>query len=95
MYFEYDLFEDFGVSAQDICCTDLDYTITSISSNEPDKKNAKQPSFSILSDTTFLVQAQRDGSGSGRTYTISFDVTDCFGNVASSGVYVEVPHDQS
>lgn len=98
-YLTYDLFADYGASAADVCCgddvNDFVFKITAMSSNEPDKKNAKTPSFESLSDTTFRVQAQRLGSGNGRVYTVDYDVTDCQGNVASSKIYVVVPKSQN
>jgi hypothetical protein len=41
------------------------------------------------------LRAERDGTGSGRVYTITINATDAAGNVTSTPVTVSVPHDNS
>ena len=76
-----------GVSDPD--GNDVTITITGIIDNEgsdPDDVDG-------IGTSTAQVRAQRDGKGSGRTYTIAFDAYD--GQATSSGtVTVTVPHDQ-
>lgn len=43
----------------------------------------------------FLLRAERTGNGNGRTYTITYSVTDCAGNKTTAATTVVVPHDQS
>jgi len=45
-------------------------------------------------DRTFQLRATRKGSGSGRTYTISYSATDAAGNKSTKTTAVRVPHDQ-
>ncbi|MFC2001986.1 6-bladed beta-propeller [Chloroflexota bacterium] len=77
---------------------DLEPTVvlTSIESNEPDngKGNDIEGAEFGTEDYTFLLQAERDGSGDGRIYTITYTVTDAAGNSAIGVAIVTVPHDQ-
>lgn len=45
-------------------------------------------------DLTLKVQADRNGNGTGRIYTITVQCKDSFGNAATKAVTVKVPHDQ-
>ena len=45
-------------------------------------------------DYTFLLQTERDGSGDGRVYTITYTATDAAGNSAIGIAQMTVPHDQ-
>jgi len=45
-------------------------------------------------DRTFQLAAWRTGSGSGRTYTITYSATDASGNSTTAKTLVTVPHDQ-
>jgi hypothetical protein len=40
------------------------------------------------------LRADRDGSGDGRVYTITFRVRDAVGNTTFATAQVQVPHDQ-
>lgn len=42
-------------------------------------------------DFTFMLRAERSGLGEGRTYTITYKVTDACGNEAVDSVMVFVP----
>jgi hypothetical protein len=46
------------------------------------------------SDYDFSLAASRQGSGSGRTYTITYDATDAAGNRTVASTTVVVPHDR-
>jgi hypothetical protein len=72
-------------------------TLVSFGSNEPD--NAKGDGNTIsdivkVDDFTFTIRAERSGTGSGRTYIITYKATDASGNSAMASVTVEVPHNQ-
>jgi len=45
-------------------------------------------------DRAFLLRAERDGRGEGRTYRILYRATDFSGNAAEDATMVTVPHDQ-
>jgi sialidase-1 len=76
--------------------------LISITSNETDDKKGKADGEADIQgaeygtdDRTFLLRAKRDGSGSGRIYTIEYTVTDQAGYVTSKTSNVSVKHDQS
>jgi hypothetical protein len=75
--------------------------ITSVSSDEPEDA-AGGGDGNTLNDivigagcTSVQLRAERLGSGSGRVYTITLEVTDIAGNVATATVQVTVPHSQN
>lgn len=72
--------------------------ITSITSDEPTKKNNGDPApdakvESIGTDTAIL-RAQRDGGSDGRVYVVNFTASDGRGGEAELSLPVRVPHDQ-
>lgn len=68
--------------------------LVSITSNESVAGNVAGASFGT-DDRSFEVRAQRDGGGSGRTYTATYRVTDTVtGLSATASATVYVPHDQ-
>jgi hypothetical protein len=75
-------------------------TILSISSDEPEDTIGKGDGNTlddivILGNSTFKVRAEREGSGNGRVYTVTFKVADAAGNETVVSFYLGVPHDQS
>lgn len=74
-------------------CSDVDYVLTSITSNE-DISNDVQNASIGESDLTFDLRASRKGKGNGRVYTITYTATDEAGNTATAQATVTVPHDQ-
>ncbi len=85
------------VTAYDICDPSPSITFVSITSNEPDNgigDGSTVNDIVVINDFTFTLRAERSGTGSGRTYTITYQVADASGNVASASVTVEVPHNQ-
>ena len=77
------------VGASDPDGDDVSITITSVTDNEGSDPDDVLP---IAADTV-AVRAERDGSGDGRIYTISFIASD--GQAETEGsVIVTVPHDQ-
>jgi hypothetical protein len=81
-----------SVTATDACGI-AGAKIVSVTSNEP--QDGKEPDWQITGDLSLLLRAQRDGSGSGRIYTIAVEVTDPAGNQTRGTTTVVVPHDQS
>jgi hypothetical protein len=76
--------------------------LTSITSNEPDEglrdgdqSNDIQGAETGTFDTSYMLRAERAGSGTGRIYTITYSVTDNAGNKTNASATVTVPHDQS
>ncbi len=49
------------------------------------------PDWRITGDLSLLLRAERSGDGSGRTYTITIEVTDLSGNAARQSTTVLVP----
>lgn len=79
----------------------LSYTVTdncgaatslSVSSNEP---TGTEADWEVVDARHVKLRAERDGTGSGRVYTITINATDAAGNVTSTPVTVLVPHDNS
>jgi len=71
-------------------------TLVSVTSNEPDNGQGDgdmSDDIVIVDDTTFSLRAERSGSGQGRIYTITYQVTDACGNTALASATVTVPRD--
>ncbi len=86
-----------NVTVQDIADPSPTTTFMSLTSNEPD--NAKGigdgntiNDIIIVDGFTFMLRAERGGNGQGRTYTITYQVTDASGNLAQAFVTVTVKH---
>ena len=43
-------------------------------------------------DTSFLLRAERSGTGSGRVYTVVYTASDKTGNTAQATAIVRIPH---
>lgn len=72
-------------------------TLVSVTSSEADSglgDGDKPNDIVIINDTTFDLRAERSGNGDGRTYTITYQVTDSCGNSTQANATVTVPHDQ-
>ncbi|MDQ0902296.1 MULTISPECIES: pectinesterase family protein [unclassified Paenibacillus] len=76
--------------------------LISITSNEPDdglgdgdQPNDIQGAEYGTPDTSFMLRAERAGTGSGRVYTITYTATDKVGNKTTVSVTATVPRDQS
>ena len=68
--------------------------LVSVSSNEPDNglDDGDTPvDIVIIDDFTFDLRAERSGIGSGRIYTITYEVTDACGNTTMQSATVIVP----
>jgi internalin A len=80
--------------------------LKSITMNEDDEANTYDPTFDttmgdghtvgdIEIDATgnIFLRAERTGTGTGRTYTLTYQATDALGNTAAATVIVTVPHE--
>lgn len=85
------------VIANDNFDPDPAITLVSVTSNEPDDGlgDGDTPNdIVIIDDYTFLLRAERAGTGMDRVYTITYMVTDACGNTTYQSATVTVPHDQ-
>lgn len=89
------------VVESDACDPDPDFTLTSISSNEPENGTGDGDTTGDIAgadfgtdDRRFQLRSERAGNGSGRTYTIFANVTDASGNSTDGSIQIVVPHDQ-
>jgi hypothetical protein len=80
-------------------CGPLVVQLVSITSSESDNglgdgdtPNDIQGASYGSNDRQFQLRRERSGSGSGRTYTVTYRVTDCAGNTATWVGYVTCPH---
>jgi hypothetical protein len=88
------------ITATDPCESNPTVVLTSITSDEPDDAKGdghfpddiQEATYGSL-DTQFLLRAERQGTGSGRTYTIVYTASDMSGNIGRDTVCVRVPHD--
>jgi predicted extracellular nuclease len=72
-------------------------TLISVTSNEPDNGLGDGDTANdivIVDDFTFQLRAERSGTGTGRIYTITYQVTDACGNSTIATATVTVPHSQ-
>ncbi len=85
------------LTASDNADPDPEILLISVISNEPDNGlgDGDRPNdIVILSDTQFKLRAERSGAGTGRIYTITYQVTDDCGNSQIVEAYVTVPHNR-
>ena len=75
-----------GVSASDICDSSPTTKIISVTSNE-----AGGSQYQVTGNLTLDVQAERNGGGNGRVYTITVQALDSSGNATTKSVTVTVP----
>ncbi len=95
---------DFVASATSACDPNVDASdvvIASVSSDEPED-NLSGADGTTLNDIVIAadcksvdLRAERDGDLNGRVYTITFKVTDSFGNTTTATATVSVPISQS
>jgi hypothetical protein len=68
--------------------------LVSVRSSEPDSSNDIQGWDIGTADVAGLLRAERAGNGPGRTYTLTYQVSDQAGNTARCEAVVLVPHDR-
>jgi len=86
-----------SVSATDTCDPNPTCAVTSIASNEPPTGGGSgntSPDFAITGPLDVSLRAERDGTGTGRIYTITVRCTDHSGKGSQKATTVTVPHDQ-
>jgi len=86
-----------NVTVYDKCDPSPTIKFVSITSNEPDNDVGDGNTVNdivIINDFTFNLRAERSGTGSGRTYTLTYEATDASGNNTTATVTIEVPHNQ-
>lgn len=78
------------------------FVLGSIASSEPDNGRGDGNTTDDIQgaevgtpDVKFRLRSERQGTGNGREYIITYTATDASGNSASMTVAVRVPHDQS
>ena len=89
------------ITVTDICDPDPKVELVSIGSSEPDnglgdgdKPEDIQEWTKGADDRTFLLRAERSGTGLGRVYTVKYKATDATGNSSFEEAFVRVPKSQ-
>jgi hypothetical protein len=89
------------VEVTDVCdLVPLASMVIEVTHNEDPHENTgvgdghHAPDWLIEEDGTVWIRAERNGTGTGRIYTISVSAQDAAGNAAEAAVEVLVPHDQ-
>jgi FG-GAP-like repeat/FG-GAP repeat len=84
-------------------CPGVEVTLESIISDEPDDAPGPRDGHTTAdvqsadvgtADLSFQLRAERDGTGDGRTYSVTYRATDAAGNMTLASATVMVPHDQ-
>jgi hypothetical protein len=90
-----------AITTNDVCDLNPHVSLVSITSSEPDKELEKDDAVGDIQeanygtdDRSFLLRAERSGSGNGRIYTVTYKATDSSGNSTIRTAEVRVPHDQ-
>lgn len=85
------------IAATDTCDPNPVCKVISIASSEPPLGGGSgntSPDFAITGPTSVSLRAERDGTGTGRTYTITVKCTDASNNSSQGTTTVSVPHNQ-
>ncbi|MCB0189016.1 MAG: hypothetical protein KDE31_32325, partial [Caldilineaceae bacterium] len=85
---------DATVSPSDNLDANPTVTLLAVTSNEPDNgvgDGDQSNDIVIVSDTQFNLRAERAGNGTGRIYTITYQITDSCGNSVPATATVAVP----
>jgi hypothetical protein len=82
------------ISVTDSCDANPSAALVSITANEPLAPGDIQGARFGTDDRSFELDATRLGSGKGRTYTVTYKVSDHLGHSATASATVTVPHNQ-
>jgi len=85
------------ITVEDKCDPKPTYKLLSVTSNEPDNGlgDGDTPKDVLIgTDGTFMVRAERSGSGTGRIYTVIYEARDATGNASTGQATVVVPKSQ-
>jgi len=94
---------DVTLLVEDQCDPEPAVTLISVTSSENDDASGTGDGNTVgdiggtdtgTPDQQLYLRAERDGSGPGRVYELSYMATDASGNVAPAFATVIVPHDQ-
>ena len=83
-----------SIAVSDVCDWHPSVVLVSINANEPLGSNDIQGANFGTNDRSFQLAASRSGSGQGRVYTVTYQVTDSLGHMTRASATVIVPHDQ-
>jgi hypothetical protein len=84
-------------SVTDTCDPSPMCKVTSVVSSEPPLGGGSghtEPDYLITGASNVLLRAERDGTGPGRTYSITVQCTDQSGNSSQKATVVTVPHNR-
>jgi hypothetical protein len=90
-----------SVLVADHCCaSDVIIELVSVTTHEADRSNASgrmlgQNGDVLIDGGRIYLRAERAGLSRGRSYTITYQATDCHGNISTASTTVAVPHDRS
>lgn len=91
-----------SVDVEDACDPEPEIRLVSVVSDEPDDATGVgdgnttgdvQGAALGTDDREVMLRAERDGTGDGRTYTLTYEVVDASGNATTASATVRVPHD--
>lgn len=83
------------VQSSDVGSGVAEIKLVSITSNEESMEDDIHNAQFGTDDRSFSLRASRNGNGSGRIYTIRYQVTDQAGQITTATAEVQVQHDQS
>ncbi|HEY3177158.1 MAG TPA: hypothetical protein VGK94_15500 [Candidatus Polarisedimenticolia bacterium] len=93
-----------AAAAQDLCDASPSVALVSVVSSEPDDAPGSGDGSTVndIQDAAFgspelgvTLRAERDATGRGRIYTVSYSAADASGNSVALSSLVSVPHDQN
>ncbi|HEU4928434.1 MAG TPA: HYR domain-containing protein [Candidatus Krumholzibacteria bacterium] len=85
------------INATSACDGQLTKRIVGVTSNEAEDgtgSGSTSPDWIMNGNGSVKLRAERSGNGSGRVYTVHYELEDDFGNIVEGSVDVLVPHDR-